>query len=660
MHRFLGTALASNDEEGVVLACPVATPPPPASQLRCRFPSSAAAASAHGDEGGDPTLTTVPSTVPAADAAACAASYDPSTGRATCRPPRGIAAGAAPFVLEDCSSGRALYRGTGEVVVAGEKEGEASSSGQQQQQQQPTAQARPPPPSSPSPCPFPSSSLRSRLSSTCGGALLPYSIISLSYILFTTTDGAVRMIVLLHAYALGFSAMELAGVFAAYEAAGVAVNLLAGMAGSRFGIKATLLAGLTCQLGALALLAGWQTGWSRPTAILYVTLSQILNGVAKDLTKLGGKTVTKLVTPDEKQSRLFKLVALVTGMKNSAKGLGYLLGSALLSASYLGAIGFMAVLILAAYPWAWVGLDWQLGRSQRGKGLTLKSALTVNRRVGTLSLARFFLFASRDLWFEITLPYFLRDPASGIGWSRVAVGAFLACWIVCYGQVQSWSPQLVLRPLRQSPPNKSAAALWAAVLAPLPAAAAVALVVGGRPGASPALFGAGQASRAAAVGTLTAVLYLFCVVFAVNSAVHSYLVVRYAEGDKVASTVGFYYMSNAAGRLVGTVLSGAIYDFGAGNLPQRFGECLAAAAAFAVVAAAVVSLIGEKEGEQGGKGLRCGPCLSCLGAEEEEEEAELGNGAVEGGKTGGGGDEEEAAAAAAPTDEPPKEEVAGR
>jgi len=628
MHRFLGTAQESGDEDRspVVLACPVVAPSPGASQLRCRFPVSS------NDNGGH----TAPSTASpsAAVDATCAAMYDPATGRATCRPPRGVAAGSDSFVLEDCSSGRELYRGAGEVAAA---EGEAAPS------QQP-----PPPPAPATPA---ASSLRSRLSSTCGGALLPYSIISLSYILFTTTDGAVRMIVLLHAYALGFSAMELAGVFAAYEAAGVAVNLLAGMAGSRFGIKATLLAGLTCQLGALALLAGWQSHWSRTTAILYVTLSQVLNGIAKDLTKLGGKTVTKLVTPDEKQSRLFRLVALVTGMKNSAKGFGYLLGSALLSVSYLSAIGVMAVLILAAYPWAWVGLDWQLGRSTEGRGLTLKSALTVNRRVGTLSLARFFLFASRDLWFEVTLPYFLRDPASGIGWSRVAVGAFLAAWIVCYGQVQSWSPQLVLKPLGQSPPNSSAAALWAALLAPLPAAAAVALLVGGRPGASPALFGL-LAPRGAAVGTLSAILYLFCAVFAVNSAVHSYLVVRYADGDKVASTVGFYYMSNAGGRLVGTLLSGAIYDYGSGNLPQRFGECLAAAAAFAAVAAAVVSLVPEKGGEQGGRGLRCGPCLSCLGAGEEEEvgEKEL---------EGKVGDEEEPAAAA-PVVEPPKVEAAGR
>lgn len=656
MHRFLPSALdtTSRDNEGDrVLACPVAVPPPVASELRCRFPAASTSAATDGSDPASKTSTTSTS----ASASAC---YNPSTGRATCVPPPGIAPGSDAFVLDDYSSGRELYRGKGEIVFVyqGKEKEEVVVVDQEKEEEEEegappattTAPLLPPPPPTTSQ-PTPPSSFRGGcLSSTCGGALLPYSIISLSYILFTTTDGAVRMIVLLHAYALGFSAMELAAVFAAYEAAGVAVNLLAGMAGSRFGIKATLLAGLTCQLGALALLAGWQRDWSRSTAIAYVTLSQVLNGVAKDLTKLGGKTVTKLVTPDEKQSKLFKLVALVTGMKNSAKGFGYLLGSALLSVSYLGSIGFMAVLILAAYPWAWIGLDWQLGRSATGKGLTLKSALTVNRRVGTLSLARFFLFASRDLWFEVTLPYFLRDPDSGIGWSRVAVGAFLACWIICYGQVQSWSPSLVLKPLRQSPPNKNAAALWAALLAPLPAAAAVALIVGGRPGASPALFGAGQASPGAAIGTLTAVLYLFCVVFAVNSAVHSYLVVRYAEGDKVASTVGFYYMSNAGGRLVGTLLSGAIYDFGRGNLPQRFGECLAAAA----VAAGVVSLVGEKEGEQGGKGLRCGPCLSCLGAEREQEQE--GERRIE--DEVKGGDEEEASAAA-PTDAP-KAEVAGR
>jgi hypothetical protein len=235
--------------------------------------------------------------------------------------------------------------------------------------------------------------------------------------------------------------------------------------------------------------------------------------------------------------------------------------------------------------------------------VTLKAALTVNKRVGVLSGARFLLFASRDMWFEVTLPFFLRDPASGIGWSRVAVGAFLAAWIVAYGQVQAHSGPLVLKPLRQAPPNAAAATLWAALLTPLPAAAAVALYVGGATG----VFGPG-APAGPAVATLVSMLAAFCVVFAINSAVHSYLVVRYADGDKVATTVGFYYMSNAGGRLVGTVLSGVLYTYGPGALPARFGACLVGAAVFAAASAAVAGCIPDPDA-----GLACGPCLSFAG-----------------------------------------------
>lgn len=463
-----------------------------------------------------------------------------------------------------------------------------------------------------------------RARATCGGALLPYSIISLSYILFTTTDGGVRMVVLLHAFSLGFSAMALAGVFCAYEAAGVVVNLLAGMAGSRYGIKATLLAGLTCQLVALGLLAAWTPRASTAAAgagtsvgaIALVTISQILNGIAKDLTKLGGKTVTKLVTPGERHTQLFKLVAWITGFKNSAKGFGYLLGAALLTWSYHGALAFMAALILAAYPWAWVGLDWKLGRAPADASSTkptgvalLRAALSVNSRVGWLSGARLLLFASRDLWFEVALPYFLRDPASGIGWPRVSVGAFLAAWIIIYGQVQAHSGPLILSPLRQHPPTSTVAALWAALLAPLPGSAAAALYSG-------RLFGP-AAPKGAAIATLTTLLYTFCVVFAVNSAVHSFLVVRYADGDKVATTVGVYYSSNAAGRLVGTLLSGVLYTYAPGPLPSRFGACMVAAAVFAAAAAAVVAYVPDPDARA--RGLSCGACLGPCGAAGEEE-----------------------------------------
>lgn len=467
--------------------------------------------------------------------------------------------------------------------------------------------------------------LHARARATCGGALLPYSIISLSYILFTTTDGGVRMVVLLHAFSLGFSAMALAGIFCAYEAAGVVVNLLAGMAGSRYGIKATLLCGLTCQLAALALLAAWTPRASEAAAtgagtnaraIALVTASQILNGISKDLTKLEGKTVTKLVTPGERDSQLFKLVAWITAFKNSAKGVGYLLGAVLLSWSYHGSLAFMAVLILAAYPWAWAALDWNLGRTPVAEASAtptakptgtalLRAALTVNSRVGWLSAARLLLFASRDLWFEVALPYFLRDPASGIGWPRAAVGGFLAAWIIVYGQVQAHSGPTILKPLRQHPPTSLVAALWAALLAPLPGGAAAALYSG-------RLFGP-AAPRGAAIATLTTLLYTFCVVFAVNSAVHSFLVVRYADGDKVATTVGVYYSSNAAGRLLGTLLSGVLYTYAPGPLPSRFGACMVAAAVFAAAAAVVVAGVPDPDARARGVACgACGPC--CLGA----------------------------------------------
>lgn len=163
------------------------------------------------------------------------------------------------------------------------------------------------------------------------GPLYPYVIISIAYLCFTVTDGAIKMIVLLHAFQNNFSALDVAIVFSFYEAAGVVTNLLAGLLGARWGIKTTLLSGLTIQLVAFAMLFGWKDSWSIVEAIIYVTVSQTLSGVAKDLTKLGGKTVTKLVTPEGKNSKLFKLVSLITGWKNSLKGVGYFIGAALVS-----------------------------------------------------------------------------------------------------------------------------------------------------------------------------------------------------------------------------------------------------------------------------------------------------------------------------------------
>jgi len=231
--------------------------------------------------------------------------------------------------------------------------------------------------------------------------LRPFVIISITYLLFTVTDGAIRMIVLLHAYSKSFSALQVAVMFTLYELAGVFTNLAAGMMGARWGIRFTLIVGLCLQIFSYGLLFGWNDDWSQRTAIIYVTIAQMFAGIAKDLTKLGGKTVTKLVTPEGRHTRLFRLVSLLTGWKNSLKGVGYFRGSALLEVSYDAALGFMIGLIVIAMPFAIFGLDKNLGTAKK-KNASLKEIFVLdNFNLNVLSLARLFLFASRDFWFEV-------------------------------------------------------------------------------------------------------------------------------------------------------------------------------------------------------------------------------------------------------------------
>jgi len=431
------------------------------------------------------------------------------------------------------------------------------------------------------------------------GALYPFAIISVSYLLFTITDGAVRMIVLLHAYSKNFSALDVAIMFSMYELAGIATNLAAGMLGARWGIKTTLLWGLTIQLGALGMLMGWQDDWSKAQAIIYVTASQMLSGVAKDLTKLGGKTVTKLVTPEGKNSSLFKLVSLITGWKNSLKGVGYFLGAATVGVNYYMSLGILMALVVLAMPWAIFGLSNQLGRTRK-ENVAFSQLFKNCHNINILSLSRIFLFGSRDLWFEVPLPFFLRDPASGIGWARALTGAFLAIFIIVYGQVQSWSPQLVLHPLRQSPPDKYAAFWWCSSLA-VPLSILGGIMLGTD------IFGPGV-DQAPAIVAITVLLYSFCVLFAVNSAIHSYLIVRYSSGDKVAMQVGAYYASNALGRLIGTMLSGVLYTYAGDTIVVSFGVCLFASVAFALISTAVDAWL--KEDTPGSWWL--GPFNRCL------------------------------------------------
>jgi len=498
---------------------------------------------------------------------------------------------------------------------------------------------------------------------------MPFVIISITYLLFTVTDGAGRMIVLLHAYKYGFSAMQVAAMFSLYETAGVVTNLAAGLAGARWGIRCTLLTGLALQIVSYGLLFFWREDWSQAVAIAYVTVAQMFGGIAKDLTKLGGKTVTKLVTPAEKQQRLFKLVSALTGWKNSLKGVGYFLGAALIAISYELALAVMVGFLALALPIAAFGLDTGLGTARKENAKWTDVFITHNPNLNWLSLARCFLFASRDFWFEVPLPFFLRSPTctglgsapclvdaecangavcalpanalfnasstslgvcananvgggcGGFGWSRVVVGTILGAYIIVYGQCQSYTPQLVLGPLRQAPPNSRTEVLWGAINC-VPTAVMAVVAWGWSEGT------AGASSATERATALLSTLVIFALIFAVNSAIHSFLVVHYAKADKVATSVGFYYMSNAAGRLFGTLGSGILYTYAgahmgadAGTDAQRgLAACYIAGTLSSALAALITLKISDPQA-----GLRCGACVCIAVSESTAEETSGGS-----------------------------------
>jgi hypothetical protein len=419
--------------------------------------------------------------------------------------------------------------------------------------------------------------------------------------------------------------------------------------GAKWGIKFTLIAGLSLQLFSYSLLFGWKDDWSRTKAIFYVTIAQMFAGIAKDLTKLGGKTVTKLVTPEEQETKLFKLVSLITGWKNSLKGVGYFLGSALIQVSYELALGVMMGLVVLAMPWAILGLDRNLGTAKK-KNASWKEVFKMdNTKLNWLSLARLFLFASRDFWFEVPLPFFLRSPScvglgetmcsaetdcnigatcgsdgfcqnlnigggcGGLGLERLVVGAFLGGYIILYGQVQSWTPQLITGPLKQTPPNKLTEVLWG--LTNCIPTLVMWIVMSWSPTFE-------QYNLEGMTTWLVVVLVSFAIIFAINSSIHSFLVVNYASKDKVAVSVGFYYMSNAMGRLVGTLGSGILYTYVGENFGEYAGSdaiaglavCFLAGTLSSLVAALITLKIDDND-----TGLKCGSCLTIVPASEEEE-----------------------------------------
>ncbi|WP_374242440.1 organoarsenical effux MFS transporter ArsJ [Zoogloea sp.] len=371
-----------------------------------------------------------------------------------------------------------------------------------------------------------------------------YAIVTAAYWGFTLTDGALRMLVLLHFYRLGYSPFTLAFLFLLYEAAGVAANLIGGWLATRYGITRMLTVGLATQIVGFTLLSMLQPGWTTLLSVAWVVAAQGVCGVAKDLTKTASKSaikVTAAAAKEEGAGQLFRWVAWFTGSKNAMKGIGFFLGGLLLETlGFRQSLWAMAGLLALVLAGVLTSLPPMMGKGKASK--SAKELFAKNPGINTLAAARVVLFGARDVWFVVGVPVFLYAQ----GWTFTMVGTFLAAWTIAYGVVQALAPQLVRRSSDGLSSEVPAARWWSAVLALVPIGLAVAVALDA-PGLE---------------WVVVAGLGLFGLAFAVNSSVHSYLVLAYAGSEKAAEDVGFYYAANALGRFIGTLLSGLLYQWG--------------------------------------------------------------------------------------------------
>ena len=365
-----------------------------------------------------------------------------------------------------------------------------------------------------------------------------YAVVTAAYWGFTLTDGALRMLVLLHFYRLGYSPFTLAFLFLLYEAAGVLANLIGGWLATRYGIQRMLVVGLTTQITGFMLLSALSPGWTAAMSVAWVVLAQGVCGVAKDLTKTASKSAIKL-TAGSASGQLFKWVAFFTGSKNAMKGVGFFLGGLLLQTlgfqvSLWVMAGLLALVLLGVLAF----VPKLMGKSKASK--SAKELFAKNRGINLLAAARVALFGARDVWFVVGVPVFLYSA----GWNFTMVGGFLALWTIGYGVVQGLAPNIVQRSDDGLSREVPAARAWSAVLAVVPIVLA-GLVLMKVPNLEWVVVGG---------------LAVFGFAFAVNSSVHSYLILAYAGSEKAAEDVGFYYAANALGRFFGTLLSGLLYQ----------------------------------------------------------------------------------------------------
>ncbi len=372
------------------------------------------------------------------------------------------------------------------------------------------------------------------------GGARNYAIVTAAYWAFTLTDGALRMLVLLHFYRLGYSPFTLALLFLLYEAMGIVANLLGGWLATRYGIRRMLSVGLATQIGGFMALSALSPTWALPLSIAWVVAAQGICGVAKDLTKTASKSAIKLTAGDA-SGRLFKWVAFFTGSKNAMKGVGFFLGGLLLQAfGFRTALWAMAAVLAIVLVGVVAFVPPLMGKSRASA--SARELFSKNRGINLLATARIALFGARDVWFVVGVPVFLYSA----GWSFTMVGAFLALWTIGYGVVQAAAPTLVRRSADGLSAEVPAARAWSACLTTIPIALAILV-----------------ATRVPHLEWIVvAGLGVFGFAFAVNSSVHSYLILAYAGSEKAAEDVGFYYAANAAGRFLGTLLSGLLYQFG--------------------------------------------------------------------------------------------------
>ncbi|MGV6851441.1 MAG: organoarsenical effux MFS transporter ArsJ [bacterium] len=369
--------------------------------------------------------------------------------------------------------------------------------------------------------------------SSNGQSLKQYSIVTANYWAFTLTDGALRMLVVLYFYSLGYTPLNIALLFLFYEFFGVVTNLVGGWLGARLGLNKTMNIGLGLQVAALAMLLVP----SDQLSMVWVMAAQAISGIAKDLNKMSAKSSVKLLVDSNNQSKLYHWVAVLTGSKNTLKGVGFFMGGGLLSwLGFHGAILTMSISLAIVWALSLILLGKDMGKAvnkPRFKDIFSKSAA-----INKLSAARMFLFASRDVWFVVALPVFL---SAKLNWSYDQVGGFIASWIIVYGLVQAFAPRITRS--RNKHPDGRIALYWAVALALIPGLLAIALGTQLNP------------EWVIVIG-----LMVFGFLFAINSSLHSYLIVSYASEDGVSLDVGFYYMANAMGRLTGSLLSGWVYQ----------------------------------------------------------------------------------------------------